>query len=79
MTDSRELGRKVNDRFREFRQYKPQSQIGLIYQVIKAKLDVMSALDGKLSDEEILNAIADAKSSNAVSRAVRYRLRKIRF
>jgi len=66
--------RKLLEIFRDYQRRKPLNEVDAFEQAQAAILNVVQAFRGLVSENNILAAIGDAKSPNAVSKAVRSRL-----
>ena len=62
------------EKFRAYQKRQPLNKEDAFDQAQLAISDIIQAFHGLLTEEKILIAIGDAKSPNAVSRAVRNRL-----
>ena len=67
------LSADVNKRFTEWQAYRPEGE-AIAAETKAAVGNVVQALAGVASEEEIIAAVERARSPNAVSRAVRSRL-----
>ena len=68
------MARLYPEEIRYYRRLKPQNPEESLKQAEKCIKEVVIAFNGLLSEENIRAAIGEAKSPNAVSRALRSRL-----
>lgn len=70
--------RKTREKFRRYRNKYPIFQEDALDQAQLAIACIIQAMNGIVDPDEIIKACGDAKSPNAVSRALRSRLKPLR-
>lgn len=67
----KETGRRIKVLFRQCQQHKPPCSWDAYEEAQVAVAEVVQALEGVVPEDKVINVAGNARSSNAVSRAVR--------